>query len=165
MFFARESIAKAYKSTFDIFLSHSYTDKLIVTGLYALLTAAGFSVYIDWIFDSSLSRTTVTPATAAVLRRRMKQSASLMYATTSNHTSSKWMPWECGYYDGYDGHVAILPVLSYSQTSFAGQEYLGLYPHGKKSTTGYGRNALRIHNQANPSSSVTFDQWVGGSNP
>jgi len=51
----------------------------------------------------------------------MHQCSGLFYATTQNHSASKWMPWECGYFDGYDGktigdtiqpgHVAILPVM------------------------------------------------------
>src|SRR5437667_1136216 len=88
---------------FDIFLSHAYSDKIIVAGLYSMLTATGFSVYVDWIHDRHrLNRNNVTAANAAILRERMHQCDALFYATTQNHTTSRWMPWECGYFDGYD---------------------------------------------------------------
>lgn len=164
-YFEQERLRTLGVTSFDIFLSHAYADQLVVTGLYAMLTSLGFVVYIDWIFDRQLNRTAVTAATAAVLRQRMAQSKSLVYATTVNHSSSKWMPWECGYFDGHDGHTAILPVVAYSGAAFSGQEYLGLYPYGQRSATGKGRTSLRIHNQNNLSRSVTFDKWIGGVNP
>jgi hypothetical protein len=128
---------------FDIFLSHAYSDKIIVAGLYSMLTGTGFSVYVDWIHDRHrLDRSNVTAANAAILRERMHQCDALFYATTRSHTTSKWMPWECGYFDGYDsetnegriqaGHVAILPVVESSYSTFKGQEYLGLYPIPRK---------------------------------
>lgn len=150
--------------TFDIFLSHAYNNQIIVIGLYNILRALHFAVYVDWIHDPQLNRQQVTSATAGVLRQRMHQCKSLLYATTVSSTSSRWMPWECGYYDGHDGHVAILPVLSYAATIFTGQEYLGLYPFSQKGS-GQGRNALMIHNQTNPNSAVLFDPWIQGVNP
>jgi hypothetical protein len=150
--------------TFDIFLSHPYNDRTIIIGLYGILRGLGFAVYVDWIHDPQLNRQQVTTATAKVLRQRMEQCKSLLYATTVNNTTSRWMPWECGFYDGHDGHVAILPVLSYAATTFTGQEYLGLYPFSQKSNE-QGRKALKIHNQMNPYSAVSFDLWIRGVNP
>ena len=34
---------------YDLFISHSFKDKDLVTGLYHLFTQAGYKVYIDWI--------------------------------------------------------------------------------------------------------------------
>src|SRR5258706_15586358 len=54
---------------FDIFLSHAYKDKVIVTGVYSLLKSTGFSVYVDWIHDRNrIDRTKVTAGNAAILR-------------------------------------------------------------------------------------------------
>lgn len=39
------------------------------------------------------------------------------------------MPWELGYFDALKGSVGILPVTSYPQSEFKGEEYLGLYPY------------------------------------
>jgi hypothetical protein len=53
----------------------------------------------------------------------MKQSKSLIYLSSENSSSSKWMPWELGFFDGFkpDG-VAIMPVLDNPTDSFKGQE-------------------------------------------
>lgn len=159
-----ETIQQQAVQTFDIFLSHAYNDRTIVIGLYNILRGLGFAVYVDWIHDPKLNRQQVTPATAEVLRQRMHQCKSLLYATTVSSTNSRWMPWECGYYDGHNGHVAILPVLSYAATTFTGQEYLGLYPFSQKGA-GQGRIALMIHNQTNPQKALVFDLWIHSINP
>ena len=89
----------------------------------------GQKVYIDWVVDKQLSRDSVTKETAETLRNRMKQSSKLLYLATDNASSSKWMPWELGYFDGLKpGKVAILPLVDSVDSSFQGQEYLGLYP-------------------------------------
>lgn len=162
---ANEAVKQASVTHFDIFLSHAYNDRTTVIGVYAILRSMGFSVYVDWIHDPKLSRTLVTPATAAVLRKRVRQSDSLMYATTQSSTNSKWMPWECGFFDGHDGHVAILPVVASTSSTYSGQEYLGLYPIAAKNSYSSGRNQLWIHNQNNMSISVYYDQWIRGQNP
>lgn len=114
---------------FDIFLSHSIQDAELVLGIKVLLEEQELRVYVDWIEDALLDRTRVSPKTAEVLRSRMRQSKSLLYIATDNATSSKWMPWELGYFDGFKGgEVSILPVVEKGDAAFEGQEYLGLYP-------------------------------------
>ena len=107
------------------------------------------------------------------LRERMSQCDALFYATTENHGASKWMPWECGYFDGYDskavsdhvqpGHVAILPVVKSSSSSFAGQEYLGLYPLAQKGNVP--RRNINIHNQSALHHYSHFDVWIQNGPP
>lgn len=114
---------------FDIFLSHSLQDARAVRGAKALLEEQGFSVYVDWEVDRQLNREKVAPATANVLRQRMRASDSLLFATSENSSSSKWMPWELGYFDGLrQGRIAIFPLVATEGNTFRGQEYLGLYP-------------------------------------
>lgn len=120
-----ESLYRQY----DIFLSHSYLDKIQVLTLIDLFQEKGFSVYVDWLEDSQLDRSCVNTQTAELLRNRMKQSKCLSYLTTKNSTNSKWCPWELGYFDGLKkSKCCILPVLDYGN-KFNGQEYLGLYPY------------------------------------
>ncbi|MGK5078905.1 toll/interleukin-1 receptor domain-containing protein [Janthinobacterium sp. HLX7-2] len=115
--------------TYDVFLSHSTKDAEIVLGVKLVLEEQGKKVYVDWIDDAELDRTRVTPKTAAVLRDRMKSCSSLIFIATENSSSSKWTPWELGYFDGFkQGGVKIFPVLEDWESSFEGQEYLGLYP-------------------------------------
>ena len=126
-----ESIVESqkYKYHFDVFLSHSVKDAELVLGVVRILEDMGQKVYVDWVVDQQLSRDSVTKETAETLRNRMKQSSKLLYLATNNASSSKWMPWELGYFDGLkSGKVAILPLVDYSFSSFKGQEYLGLYP-------------------------------------
>lgn len=126
-----ESIVESqnYQRQFDVFLSHSIRDAELVLGVANILEEMGKRVYIDWVVDKQLSRDSVTKETAETLRNRMNQSSRLLYLATDNASSSKWMPWELGYFDGLkSGKVAILPLVDSEYSSFRGQEYLGLYP-------------------------------------
>lgn len=132
----KESVTAATAAdSFDVFLSHSIADAEIVLGIKQLLEESGLKVYVDWVEDAQLDRRAVTKESAAVLRQRMRQSKSLIYLSSENSSSSKWMPWELGYFDGFkpDG-VAIMPVLDSPTDAFRGQEYLGLYPIVQKNT-------------------------------
>jgi hypothetical protein len=114
---------------FDIFLSHSFKNKEEVKGVYIYLTDIGYRVYVDWIVDPELDRSEVNSATVQNLRKRMKQSACLIYAVSDQAASSKWMPWELGFMDGFTDHrCAVLPVLDVSTDSFSGQEFIHVYP-------------------------------------
>lgn len=118
-----------YSRNYDIFLSHSYLDKVQVLALVKLFNQHGFSVYVDWLEDKQLDRNNVNEHTAYLLRNRMKQSRCLSYLTTKNTTTSKWCPWELGYFDGLKkSKCCIFPIMEYGST-FNGQEYLGLYPY------------------------------------
>jgi hypothetical protein len=125
----RKSAASPLTTNFEVFLSHSRLDADVIAGVKSLLEARGLSVYVDWIEDPQLDRARVTEGTAEVLRMRMQHSKSLIFATSESSPSSKWMPWELGYFDGSKpGHIAILPLVKSAGSSFVGQEYLGLYP-------------------------------------
>ncbi|QHC61223.1 toll-Interleukin receptor [Rathayibacter sp. VKM Ac-2760] len=119
---------------FDIFLSHSFHDAELILGVRTILQRAGKRVYVDWIDDPELDRAHVTKSTANRLRQRMQQCTSMVYAATKAATTSRWMPWELGYFDGRKGPeaVAIMPLVSY-QGENVGQEYLGLYPTVERS--------------------------------
>jgi len=148
---------ESHRTSFDVFLSHSRLDSEIVLGVKAILEAAGQSVYVDWINDTQLDRTAVTPSTANKLRERMRQSQSLFYIHSVHASSSRWTPWELGYFDALNGNVAILPIVqSSSETTFHGQEYLGLYPY--VDLTG---STIYIH--LNSFTYIKFDAWRRGS--
>lgn len=126
----RKSASTSTDANFDVFLSHSYEDAEVIAGIKGLIEDQGQSVYIDWIEDPEADRSRVTPATAEMLRRRMKHCRFLLYASSNAATKSKWMPWELGYFDGMNpDHVGIVPIVASEGSSFYGQEYLGLYPY------------------------------------
>ncbi|MGP4845434.1 TIR domain-containing protein [Marinobacter sp. 1Y8] len=145
--------------TYDIFLSHSSKDSELILGMKGVLEDHGYSVYVDWFDDPQLDRNNVTKKTASALRERMKCCKSLFFVTTKNSESSKWMPWECGYFDGLKEKVAIVPVKASSYSDeFSGQEYLGLYPYCLKANTTNGASKLWIHRDENYY--VLYDSWV-----
>lgn len=155
----KEEIASAKKkSNFDIFLSHSTSDAQIILGVKGILEDYGNSVYVDWLEDPQLNRSHVTPATAEIIRTRMNQSKSLVYVHSVNSSSSKWMPWELGYFDGFKGAVAIFPVTK-SGESFQGQEYLGIYPYIDEAyARGGSSNEIWINRSS--TDSKRWDSWI-----
>jgi len=142
---------ESYRDTdrFDIFLSHSINDRELVVGVKKLLEDQGYKVYVDWVVDKNLERAKVDKQTAEILRKRMKQSTSLVYIATENASNSKWMPWELGYFDGRKTNgVAILPLLDSENQPFAGQEYLSLYPVVSKSAPN-GQERIYVEDKEN----------------
>jgi len=59
---------------FDIFLSHSYLDKEVIFGLFVFFYNKGYKVYVDWVVDKDLDRTSVNKTTADIIKKRMRQS-------------------------------------------------------------------------------------------
>lgn len=162
----RESATFSRAKTYDIFLSHSFSDAEVIHGVSLALNAMGYRVYVDWLEDRELDRTRVTRATAELLRDRMGACRSLFFATTVAAAESKWMPWELGYFDGLKGKSAILPVSASASTtdSFVGQEYLGLYPYVTKALAQGGNvERLWIHTAADVY--VVFEKWLEGVQP
>lgn len=126
-------MAKSAAGTYDVFLSHSVRDAVIVLGLKKELEAERLTVYVDWLEDPDLDRSDVTPVTAQKLRARMRTCRTLVYATSKNASASRWMPWELGYFDGHhtESRVAICPIQE-GTGSYAGEEYLGVYKRVEK---------------------------------
>lgn len=126
----RESVRAASDyEKYDVFLSHASRDAELILGVKAMLEEQGLKVYVDWVEDAQLDRSQVSRLTADILRRRMRQSSSLIWVATNAAGESKWMPWELGFFDGFKpNQVAILPLVDNSSESFKGQEYLALYP-------------------------------------
>ena len=149
---------------FDIFLSHSFLDKALIWSLKKEFERIGYSTYVDWVEDYGLDRNNVNKDTAEHIRNRMKNCELLFFATSSNSSSSKWMPWECGFFDGFKGKVAICPITKVQGGSFQGTEYLSLY-----NTVEYAKiksnqkDELWIHE--NNAKYVTAREWINGKHP
>jgi hypothetical protein len=145
---------------YDVFLSHSSKDAELVVGVKVWLEEQGNTVYVDWLDDAEVDRSKVTTENANMLKTRMKACSSMIFIATENSAASKWVPWELGYFDGLkEDRVAVLPVLEDWQTSFDGQEYLGLYPVIEQTTINYvPRNVVRRKNLTHAS----MDQFTRG---
>lgn len=150
------------KSQFDIFLSHSSKDQELVLGLSYILQDFGYSVYVDWS-DLSLDPNNVTPQTADILRKRMAQCNSLIYAFSENASNSKWMPWELGYFDALKHRVAVLPISKTAKSAFKGSEFVGLYYHIQIARIkGGGSDAIWVHDGEKY---VNFKYWLDNKKP
>lgn len=160
----KESVETASATTtFDVFLSHAIKDAEIVLGATNILTSRGLSVYVDWIVDPAMERSEVTAETAGILRTRMKQSRSLLYLYSTNSQRSRWMPWELGFFDGFSGAVAVLPIVSDNGTAdFSKEEYLGLYPKVEIASTSIFVNRTRKDpvSADDKSNYRSFTEWV-----
>ena len=161
----KKAAAFSTADQFDIFLSHSFSDKDIVLGIWFALEDMGYKVYVDWIHDRHLSRETVTRATAEVLRDRMRNSKSLFFATSSGSSASKWMPWELGFKDGHNQKAAILPIAQTDTQSYVGQEYLGVYPYITEDAATGSDPRKRLWMRRSTTCYVLFDSWLAGHEP
>jgi len=121
-------IASVQRLRYDIFLSQTIRDAEIVLGVYEMLTELGYTVFCDWIEAPDTDRSRVTPATAAWVKRKMSVSETMLFLDTQGAEQSRWMCWELGWFDGKNGHVAVLPVVPDNVTYYAGREFLALYP-------------------------------------
>ncbi len=149
---------------YDIFLSHSSLDNELIAGLKLMLEDIGLIVYVDWN-DKQLNPNNVTAETAAVLRERMKQCKSLLYAFSENASNSKWMPWELGYFDALKkSRVAVLPISKTAKTSYKGSEFVGLYYFIQfAQISGTNKNAIWVYD--GDDKYVIFNKWLQGFNP
>jgi hypothetical protein len=153
-----EESATTQRDQFDLFLSHSIEDASLVLGAKAEFEAAGYAVYVDWINDPQMSREEVNADTAATLRRRMRQCKCLFYLRTLNSEVSKWMPWELGFFDGFSGRVAILPISKNVRHSYDGLEYLGIYPYVDVAQAENGRERFWINRS--PDRYASLAAWL-----
>jgi hypothetical protein len=126
---ALNALASIRRPHFDIFLSQSIRDAEIVLGIYDLLVEQGYSVFCDWIIAPEVSRFEVSPTNAAFVRGVMTICDTFLFLDTEQADQSLWMCWELGWFDGQNGHVAILPVLEDKTVHYRSREFLGLYPY------------------------------------
>jgi hypothetical protein len=123
-------VPTAATSNFDVFLSHSPTEpEVLLLGVKSMLEDEGLKVYLDNYGDPGVSPISVTPVMANILRHRMRQSNTLLYIHSQYSTTSRWMPWELGFFDGLKGAVGIIPITHHQEETFRGAEYANLYPY------------------------------------
>ncbi len=149
-------------ATFDVFLSHSSNEpETILLGIKGYLEDSGLSVYVDRYTDPHLSPEEVTPGTAETLRGRLRASTSLLYVYSRHSKLSRWMPWELGFMDGAGKRIGIAPVVETARSSFAGEQYLGLYPYLDRATI-EGRNTWALWINRGIREYANYSEWVRG---
>jgi hypothetical protein len=113
---------------YDIFLSHSSDDRPLVEKAKAELVALGYGVFVDSDALPKIAPDKVTRKTAETLRDAMQKCTALLYLISANSGTSRWMPWELGYFDGFSGRVFIYPLDQEAADYAKGREYLKIYP-------------------------------------
>lgn len=126
---------KAARTTTSVFLSHSHKDKDVIEGGSFFLQKFDVMLYVDWL-DETMPEST-SPQTAMQIQQRIRENKKFIVLATSNACASRWVPWELGVADVIKSHdhIAILPVAD-SATSWAGNEYIGIYPRISEDTQG-----------------------------
>jgi hypothetical protein len=157
--------SKKTTKQYDVFLSHSFLDAIEIRTLKAIIEKEGLTVYVDWIEDSGLNRGEVTKKTAQIIRERMKNCKSLFYAFSENSNKSKWMPWELGFFDGFNGSVVVIPIKRDTESSedYNGIEFVGIYPYITITNNKKGIPTSYINETSNIY--VTFSEWKKGKRP
>lgn len=147
---------------FDVFLSHSSAEpEEILLGVKAMLEDRGLKVYVDKFSDLQLSPDDVTPETAAILRERMRRSGALLYIYSQHSKTSRWMPWELGFFDGISGKVGIIPVTRNQEETFKGEEYLNIYPYVNVAP-GNLTKTLYLWIRKSDRTYARLDKWIKG---
>jgi hypothetical protein len=139
------------RSDHDVFVSYSHLDSAVALGVcYMLRKDFGLRVYLDRD-DADLPEDDET--VAASLKTRMRKCRSLFYLAGQNAAASHWTPWELGYFDGWRGTVAVLPVSDSPLTLPKERAYLRLYPYIDKTA-----GTLRVnHRDGNVQ---PFSDWL-----
>ena len=95
----RDSHSVQNIKSFDLFISHSYKDKEIVSDVVRKANKHGLNCYVDWTADNDfLKRSLVSDYTKEVLKARMKQSKKLLFLSSFNSRESEWVAFELQYY-------------------------------------------------------------------
>ena len=145
--------------SYDIFLSYSWNDRSFAYKVVELLKACGYTAYVDYS-DTQLDRRYVSEKTAKRLVEKMKKCKGLLYLYSPSSSVSKWCPWELGVSDGLKGRVCILPVMN---SSFKGQEYLGLYPYlDYERTQDKNRFEFWVNDQNDSQKYTSLRNWLNG---
>lgn len=115
---------------YDIFLSHSSSNKELLLELKSLLNSLDFNVYIDWVNDiDALKRTLTNADTAQVIIERLKSCNALIFVYSEESLKSLWTPWEIGYFHSLKNKIGVY----YPNESDISETpaYIGIYPKVK----------------------------------
>lgn len=152
---------------YDIFLSHSFSDREEVQQAKVELEQCGYTVFVDWDEAPKPDRSAVTEKTVVWLRKNMRRCASLFFATSKHSPHSKWMPWELGYMDAFRGRVFVFPLDDDVAQGDTGQEYLDIYPVIDRANLSESLNRCKVKkcdnvglfSPADPPTTIAYREW------
>lgn len=102
------------KKCFDVFISHSFKDSLLVKKVIKILNTQGLHCYCDWSSDNDfLRRELVSDYTKEVLKKRIMQSRKILFIRTENSMTgtklnSRWIEMELDYSQSINKEIYLL---------------------------------------------------------
>ncbi len=119
-------------SALDVFLSISNLEPELIIGAALTLEDVGYSIYLDPHEDQNKEHSSsikkISREKAKALSGLMDRCQGMIIVTTSAKSESLWQLWECGYFSGKKGRIAIMPITPVNAEIYRGESYLGLYP-------------------------------------
>ena len=141
--------------------SPSLEPENFLLGIKLILEDHELSVYVDRYNDPQLSTTAVDQETAQIIKKRMRQSNTLLYVHSQYSKKSRWMPWELGFFDGLKGKVGVIPIVGENSSSFKNEEFLNLYPY-IDTAKGNGGSKKLLWINASETNYANFGLWARG---
>lgn len=89
----------------DVFISHQQRDRAGAEALGHRIRALGHSCYLD-AFDPTLAGKHAGEL-AEHIRTQLRGARALLFYFTDSAATSKWMPWELGFFDGRWGKTTV----------------------------------------------------------
>jgi len=113
------------KKSYDIFISHSFEDNILVKKIIKELNKYNLNIYCDWISDNDfLKRTYAGDYTKAILKRRIEQSKKVLFIKTnqtndkSNNFYSEWVKMEILYAKSINKPIEHIDFTNSNQGEF-----------------------------------------------
>lgn len=146
------------RSTTSVFLSHAHSDKDLVQQAQIIFKNLGIEVYVDWM-DESMPQV-CSGITANNIKAKIQANEKFVLLASDRAIASKWCNWEVGIGDTYKlskDNLLIVPIAE-SRDSWAGNEYLQLYPHLQYLLSNDGQK--RYYVKYPDGQTVVFSSWL-----
>ena len=101
--------------SFDVFISHSFSDQKKIMSLFKSLNEQGLVCYCDWTNDNDfLKRRMAGEYTKEVLKKRIEQSEYILHASSDNSAQSTWVNFELRYAASIEKAIKVLDINNVS---------------------------------------------------
>lgn len=141
-----------------IFLSYRHEDKDKVVPIVNWLQSKGVSVYIDYLDNELIGKSDVDAA--KILRSRIQQSDKFILLATYNIKESKWVPWELGLGDGFDGYKNVIRLPLTSTGTWSSKDYYDIYGYIYKSDQTIGYEQWYVKYPDSNYSLIKLEDWL-----
>jgi len=154
--YAEEEFTPTDADRYDVFVSHSSSDKDFIKKVLTFLhtSKGGVNGYVDWQDPEMPSITDIN--TAIQLKSRIQKSKKVIYVVTNESLKSVWCSWEIGFADKDKGvdKIAILAIKP-NNGKWKSNEYLQQYPW-----IGFDQKRKLFLVHMNNGVDVTLSEWI-----